>query len=408
LLLSGAVPSVFPWSKTETPAAVQLGVRAKRRLLEGNKAEASSATTAVDFGDAVLPLAFDTVDMQCMEVTVETSGLSSTDRQCCASVGMQTDSEVKSDVQVQTDQSGMHAFLAFDNLCKDNVMLHYYTGLESADKLRSVYATLGPAVDHLTYYRTKTVSNISPINQFILMVVRIRQDIDYLPLSYMCGISQFTAQNIFVTWVNFCAKTWSEINVWPVQDLVRYYSPDDFKAKFPMTRVIVDGTEIPIKKPSNPRAQRATFSSYKNRNTAKVVVGSTPGGLISYVSPAYGGSASDRQIIERSGLPQMCDMGDSIMADKGFNVQDLFAANDVTVNIPSFFRKKNRMSGKQVLADRKIASKRVHIERLIGLMKTYKILLSPLPPAETALASQIVSVCVMLCNFRACIVPSTA
>jgi len=48
------------------------------------------------------------------------------------------------------------------------------------------------------------------------------------------------------------------------------------------------------------------------------------------------------------------------MADKEFNVQDLFAANDVTVNIPTFFKKKNRLSGRQVMSDRKIASKRVH------------------------------------------------
>jgi hypothetical protein len=61
------------------------------------------------------------------------------------------------------------------------------------------------------------------------------------------------------------------------------------------------------------------------------------------------------------------------MADKGFNVQDLFAPYDVTINIPTFFRKKNRMTGKTVLKDRAISSKRVHIERIIGLAKTYKI-----------------------------------
>jgi hypothetical protein len=60
----------------------------------------------------------------------------------------------------------------------------------------------------------------------------------------------------------------------------------------------------------------------------------------------------------------VCDKGDSIMADKGFNVQDLFAPYDVTINIPTFFRKKNRMTGKTVLKDRAISSKRVHIERI--------------------------------------------
>ena len=60
------------------------------------------------------------------------------------------------------------------------------------------------------------------------------------------------------------------------------------------------------------------------------------------------------------------DQFDSIMADKGFNVQDLFAPRDVHVNIPTFFSKKNRMTGEHVARDRKISSKRVHIERIIG------------------------------------------
>ena len=69
----------------------------------------------------------------------------------------------------------------------------------------------------------------------------------------------------------------------------------------------------------------------------------------------------------------MCDPGDSIMADKKINVQDLFAPFDVSINIPTFFRKRNRLTGNIVLNDRKISSKRVHIECLIGLGKTYKI-----------------------------------
>jgi len=172
------------------------------------------------------------------------------------------------------------------------------------------------------------------------MLAKLRQDLDYLPLSKLCGISQFTAQNVFITWINFCSRQWSEIVTWPDKDLVFYFAPEDFKAKFPSTRVIIDGTEIPVKKPSNPVSQRATFSTYKNRNTVKALIGCTPGGLFSYVSDAYGGSTSDRQIVERSNLPAMCAAHDSVMADKGFNVQDLFAPYDVTINIPTFFRKK--------------------------------------------------------------------
>lgn len=73
--------------------------------------------------------------------------------------------------------------------------------------------------------------------------------------------------------------------------------PSDFKLKFPNTRIIIDGTEYPIKKPQAPRAQQSTYSTYKNRNTIKILVGSTPGGLVNYISEAYGGSTNDRQII---------------------------------------------------------------------------------------------------------------
>ena len=87
------------------------------------------------------------------------------------------------------------------------------------------------------------------------------------------------------------------------------------------------------------------------------------------------------------------------MADKGFNVPDIMAVHDVCVNIPTFLKKSNQFHPRALTRDRKIASKRVHIERHIGLAKTFKILKHPMTPCETLLASEIIFVCFMLCNF---------
>ncbi|CAC5384470.1 unnamed protein product [Mytilus coruscus] len=138
------------------------------------------------------------------------------------------------------------------------------------------------------------------------------------------------------------SRQWREVKTFPDRDIVRFFNPRDFKTKFPSTRIIIDGTECPVMKPKSPIAQQSTFSTYKNRNTIKLLVGAIPGGLINYVSPAYGGSTSDRQICERSNLSSICDKGDSKMADKGFNVQDLFAPYDVSINIPTFFEQKKQ------------------------------------------------------------------
>lgn len=147
-------------------------------------------------------------------------------------------------------------------------------------------------------------------------------------------------------------------------------------------------------------AQQASWSTYKHSNTLKVLVGATPGGLLSYCSPAYGGSISDRQTIERSDLLAKCEAGDTILADRGFNIQDIFVSKDVKVNIPEFLKGKTQLSGLSVLRDRELARKRVHIERLIGLTKTYKILKSDLDHSYIPLATKIFYVCFMCCNFR--------
>lgn len=77
------------------------------------------------------------------------------------------------------------------------------------------------------------------------------------------------------------SKQWKEVDLWPPKSLVNYFYPSDFKLKFTNTRVIVDGTECPIKKPNLPNSQQVTFSTKKNINSVKVLVGATPGGLVS-------------------------------------------------------------------------------------------------------------------------------
>ena len=69
-----------------------------------------------------------------------------------------------------------------------------------------------------------------------------------------------------------------------------------------------------------------TYSSYKNHNTYKDLIGISPGGAIVFVSKLFPGSISDKKLTERSGLLELVENGDSIMADRGFDIQDIQAA----------------------------------------------------------------------------------
>lgn len=305
-------------------------------------------------------------------------------------------------ISVTTQTSTGLALFSSHLMLTDDESVYFYTGLETAEKFRMVLSTLMPMAQNLKY-RWGNILNLSIEDQFLLLLIKLRRVKPDFELGKMFGISKTQVSNVFITWVNFVYDMWSLLDLWPRRDLVNYYMPEQFQENKMPTRLIIDCTEIPITKPSNPSSQQITFSSYKNTNTIKFLVGSTPGGLLCYCSEGFGGSTSDRQIIERSTLMNICDDGDSIMADRGFNVQDLFAPKNIAINIPTFLRGRTQLPGLALLSDRKVASQRVHIERLIGLAKTFKILKSELNAYYVPLASKIFFICFMLCNFRECI-----
>ena len=150
------------------------------------------------------------------------------------------------------------------------------------DKLLFVLSTLGPA-EYALNCIYGAISLIEVVDKFFLVLMKLRRYTTNSELSRLFNISELDVYNIFCAWTCFMSLQWREISLWPDHDVVCFFAPDGFKAKFPTTRVIVDGTECLIKKLKLPKVQQSTYSRYKNRNTKKVLVGITPGGLCSYV-----------------------------------------------------------------------------------------------------------------------------
>ena len=114
-----------------------------------------------------------------------------------------------------------------------------------------------------------------------------------------------------------------QINIWPTKKAIKETMPEDFKQKYSSTRVI-DCTEVRCQIPSSLHLNGELFSNYKHHTTLKGLIGISPGGAITFVSQLYTGSISDREIVVKSGLLDMpYQEGDSVMADKGFTIEDL-------------------------------------------------------------------------------------
>jgi hypothetical protein len=99
-------------------------------------------------------------------------------------------------------------------------------------------------------------------------------------------------------------------------------------------------------------------SNYKNCNTFKGLVGISPDGVITFVSSLYPGSISDKELTRQCGIMDLLEPGDSIMADRGFDIEDDLILRGVHLNIPPFLRGKKQFSENELVRTRRIASLR--------------------------------------------------
>ena len=109
-------------------------------------------------------------------------------------------------------------------------------------------------------------------------------------------ISVAEVSRIFVTWLDLIYSRLVQLPTWVSKNTVQKTMPECFHEKYPLTRVIIDCTEIFIEKPSCFRAQSGTHSSYKSHNTATGLIGIAPHGAVTFVSELYGDTVATRQL----------------------------------------------------------------------------------------------------------------
>ena len=117
----------------------------------------------------------------------------------------------------------------------------------------------------------------------------------------------------------------------------------------------------------------------KNHNTYKALIGISPGGAITFVSKLFPGSISDKELTRKSGILDLLESGDSVMADRGFDIQDDLTPLGVKVNIPPFLRGKKQLDEDERIETRRIASLRIHVERAMERIKNFTYLIEFFP-----------------------------
>ena len=303
-------------------------------------------------------------------------------------------------------------FLRLENVKNDDDKFQFWTNLPNYSVFSALVTYLKTRCNdgNLCYWRgsstnaSGSTSTKGPSRKFtfeeelFIVLVKLKTGNFNEDLSHTFDTSVGHISTIFSTWINFLNNE--------LKALFEMQSSESDVAEcyesFENLKVVLDCTELMLQRASNLDARKRTFSNYKHHDTVKFLVGLSPNLAVNYVSRAWGGRASDKHItLNSEELITGLKPGETVMADRGFNISHDLKKKGVKLVIPEFKgRDRPQMSKIEGQRSEYISRARIHIERIIQRIKTFYLLERIIRLNMQDLIEQIFSVCAYLTNFQ--------
>lgn len=300
--------------------------------------------------------------------------------------------------KIENIEMGKHIY-SYESVSMDKHHFKSATGLELEvfDSLTFSFLNPGENCENIKYHDTKKSTadtpntsgsipgketpkkrgphpSLSPVNQLFLLLVWLKNGFSLSHTAWLFHTPKSTVSRYIITWVNFVHFSLGSLPIWPTKQQVQETMPESFKRTYPTTRCIIDCTELFCQSPSSLNIQNGHFSHYKHHVTYKGLIGIAPSGAITFISQLYSGSISDKAIVNRCGIlkKELWDDNDSVMADRGFTIEDELKCLNVQLNIPAFLDGREQLTKGEVKESQSIASVRIHVERAIQRVKKFR------------------------------------
>jgi hypothetical protein len=257
--------------------------------------------------------------------------------------------------------------------------------------------------------KRKEVKKMSVEQQVFMFLCRLRSGFQVKDLACRFNLKIQSVSTILKGISKYMYFRLGSLTYWPHRNTIIQNMPPVYKNEFPNCVAIIDCTEIRIQRPTSLLCQSQCYSEYKSATTLKSLVVCDPRGSILFVSDLYTGSISDNDICVKSGFFQYLEFlmergylhpGDSVMADKGFRIEDQLSEIGLGLNIPPFASSAHSMSEANVTLTRKIAAHRIHVERAINQIKCFKLLNRKIPVSLLHCINEYWVCATLLTNFQ--------
>lgn len=304
----------------------------------------------------------------------------------------------------------------YQQLLKKDGDCAFYTGIESFHSFTKLHSLISPYVRRRWRGLKRSTSNttrnlkkepnlfgpkrkLCSTDEFLMMLMKLRLGLFNKDLADRFEVSVGSVSAIVSTWIKASSAVLSLLIFLPQQGSVVNTRPPRFQS-MPDLFAILDGTEFFIQTPKNPDLQKLTWSDYKHHNTLKVLVCIAPNSMITFISKAYGGSISDKELTIRSEFLDYVPPYTQIMYDKGFQLTNECASRFISVSVPPARKGTAQMTPGEIVKTKKIANMRILVEQVIRRLKLFQILSTELSISLIKSFDDILIICAALSNMR--------
>ncbi|XP_070828615.1 uncharacterized protein [Chaetodon trifascialis] len=285
----------------------------------------------------------------------------------------------------------------------------FYTGFKDYGSLKAFFLALQPTPETIWKWSHAVKLNapenaahaglqaqhLCLFDQLFLFLCSVRRGFLPFDVSKQFQVSEVTVQTTCVTWCHYLFFMLGTLPIWPSRRTVDELMPLIFRRTFPKTRVVLDFIEISVQM----APWTANASQHRGSTALKSVVGITPSGSISLISSVYAASISDKDIVMKSGVLNLLEPGDEVMAAKSLEIKDLLDAIAAHLVIPPFSRPNRQFSQDSATHTPHADLLKVHIDKALGRIKEFHIL-DDVPAALSGSVHQLLTVCALLANFQ--------
>ena len=407
-LRNGAVPSIFQHKVQDKPR--RRSPRKRKVVGKLDVPNPSSSEEETEIGENYMAVD-DPVPLSHQNCSQCDTGLTTIDN-----LKVQNEALVKENELLREEVELLKGRLfTFENLSKNEEQFLKCTGL-TIDKFRALYELVDPGTkcENMKFNSSASSSDTpksrntrkpgpkpkyDAIDQLFMVIVWMKNGFPLSHVAWLFCLPKATVSSLLISWMNYLYLMLGYIPIWPTREQVDLTMPESFKQTYPKTRCIIDCTEIFCQKPSSLRTQSALYSHYKHRVTYKALIGVSPAGAVTFIGQLYDGSISDKEIVRRSGfLSQDFEERDSVMADRGFTIEDELKPLNVDLNIPAFLSGRDQLEHGEVVESQTIAAVRIHVERAIQRVKRFKLIRNEIPLTMHGSINQIWTVACQLTN----------